>query len=89
MNDIGINIIGRGIKILYLYIVSINKIIILRLMTKKKKQKKTNVEITQRVVEQQQQPEKNNTLILGGLLVAMTSIGLLIFVLSDKVFHLN
>ena len=56
-------------------------------MSKKKKAKKTNTKNVQKVLEQQ--PEKNNTLIFGGVLLAMSSIGLLIFVLSDKVFHLN
>ena len=56
-------------------------------MSKKKKAKKTNTKNVQKVLEQQ--PEKNNTLILGGILLAMSSIGLLIFVLSDKVFHLS
>ena len=50
--------------------------------------KKTNIKNVQKVFEQQQ-PEKNNTLIFGGILLAMSSIGLLIFVLSDKVFHLS
>ena len=57
-------------------------------MSKKKKTKKTNTKNVQNVVEQQQ-PEKSNTLIFGGILLAMSSIGLLIFVLSDKVFNLN
>ena len=60
-------------------------------MSKKKKAKKTSplkVQKIQKVLEQQQ-PEKNNTLIFGGVLLAMSSIGLLIFVLSDKVFHLS
>ena len=57
-------------------------------MSKKKKTKKTNIKNVQKVFEQQQ-PEKNNTLIFGGVLLAMSSIGLLIFVLSDKVFHLS
>ena len=57
-------------------------------MRKKKKSKKINVKNFQKVVEQQQ-PEKSNTLIFGGILLAMSSIGLLIFVLSDKVFHLS
>ena len=59
-------------------------------MSKKKKAKKTTplkVQKIQKVLEQQ--PEKNNTLIFGGVLLAMSSIGLLIFVLSDKVFHLS
>tara|TARA_Y100001968_G_scaffold292426_1_gene297610 strand:+ start:1748 stop:1930 length:183 start_codon:yes stop_codon:yes gene_type:complete len=60
-------------------------------MSKKKKVNKTNplkVQKIQKVLEKQQ-PEKNNTLIFGGVLLAMSSIGLLIFVLSDKVFHLS
>ena len=57
-------------------------------MSKKKNTKKTNSKNVQKVFEQQQ-PEKNNTLIFGGILLAMSSIGLLIFVLSDKVFHLS
>ena len=57
-------------------------------MIKKKKTKKTNIKIGQKVVDQQQ-PEKSNTLIFSGILLAMSSIGLLIFVLSDKVFHLS
>ena len=57
-------------------------------MSKKKKSKKTNTKNFHKVLEQQP-PEKSNTLIFGGILLAMSSIGLLIFVLSDKVFHLN
>ena len=57
-------------------------------MSKKKKSKKTNAKKAQKVLEQRQ-PEKSNTFIFGGILLAMTSIGLLIFVLSDKVFHLS
>tara|TARA_B100000579_G_C22804686_1_gene841837 strand:- start:185 stop:358 length:174 start_codon:yes stop_codon:yes gene_type:complete len=57
-------------------------------MTKKKKSKKTNTKNAQKGLEQQQ-PDKNNTLIFGGILLAISSIGLLIFVLSDKVFHLS
>ena len=57
-------------------------------MSKQKKAKKTNTKNVQKVFEQLQ-PEKNNTLIFGGILLAMSSIGLLIFVLSDKVFHLS
>ena len=63
----------------------------MKLMSKNKKAKKTTplkVKKIQKVLEQQQ-PEKNNTLIFGGVLLAMSSIGLLIFVLSDKVFHLS
>ena len=57
-------------------------------MSKKKKSKKTNFKNVQKVLEQQQ-PEKNNTLVFGGILLAISSIGLLIFVLSDKVFNLS
>ena len=56
-------------------------------MSKKKKTKKTNTKNVKKVF-QQQEPEKSNTLIFGGILLAMSSIGLLIFVLSEKVFHL-
>ena len=54
----------------------------------KKKKKKINEKIVQKVFEQIQ-PEKSNALILGGILLAMSSIVLLTFVLSDKVFHLG
>ncbi len=37
-------------------------------------------------IEKEIQLEKNNILIIGGVIVAITSIGLLIFVLSEKVF---
>ena len=57
-------------------------------MSKTKNSKKTKAKNVQKVVEQQQ-PDKSNTLIFGGILLAMSSIGLLIFVLSDKVFHLS
>ena len=56
-------------------------------MSKKKKSKKINVKNVQKVLEQQ--PEKNNTLIFGGIILAISSIGLLIFILSDKVFKLS
>ncbi len=57
-------------------------------MSKKKKVKKGKNEQVPQFVEQQQL-NKSNTLIFGGILLAMSSIGLLIFVLSEKVFHLN
>ena len=57
-------------------------------MSKTKKSKKPKAKNGQKVVEKQQ-PEKSNSLIFGGILLAMSSIGLLIFVLSDKVFHLS
>ena len=55
-------------------------------MSKKKKSKKINVKNVQKVLEQQQ-PEKSNTLIFSGILLALGSIGLLIFVLNEKVFN--
>ena len=60
------------------------------LWVRTRRQEKTSplkVQKIQKVLEQQ--PGKNNTLIFGGVLLAMSSIGLLIFVLSDKVFHLS
>ena len=57
-------------------------------MTKKNRLIKSNPQKVQQVL-QHEDPEKNNTLILGGVILAMSSIGLLIFVLSEKVFHLS
>ena len=57
-------------------------------MRNKKKAKKTHPQLIQKVAEEQQSG-KRNTLIFGGVFLAMSSIGLLIFVLSEKVFHLN
>ena len=57
-------------------------------MSKKKKVKKTNPQKVQLVLEEQE-PKKSNTLIFGGVILAMSSIGLLIFVLAEKVFHLS
>ncbi len=57
-------------------------------MNKKKKSKKINLKNVQKVLDQQK-PEKDNSLILGGILLAISSIGFLIFVLSEKVFHLS
>ena len=57
-------------------------------MSKKRKARKTNPLKIQKVHEEQQS-KKNNTLIFGGVLLAMSSIGLLIFVLRDKMFHLS
>ena len=56
-------------------------------MSKTKKSKKTKTKNGKKVFEQQ--PEKSNTLIFSGILLAISSIGLLIYVLSNKVFHLN
>ena len=57
-------------------------------MSKKKKSKKINAKNVQKVLEQQQ-PEKNNTLIFSGILLAMSSIGILIYVLRVKVLPLS
>ena len=57
-------------------------------MSKKKKAKSTNLQLVQKVVKEQQS-EKSNILIFGGVLLAMSSIGLLIFVFSEKIFHLS
>ena len=54
---------------------------------RKKEKRKANPLKVQKVLEQK--TKKSNTLIVGGVLLAMTSMGLLIFVLSDKVFHLS
>ena len=52
------------------------------------KAKKNRNSMLKKVFENDQ-PEKNKTLILGGVLLAISSIGLLVFVLSEKVFHLS
>ena len=57
---------------------------IIRKMTKKRSYPK----LVQKVFEERQ-PEKDDTLIFWGVVIAMISIGLLIFVLSEKVFHLS
>ena len=57
-------------------------------MRNKKKAIKTHPQLIKKVPEEQQLG-KSNTLIFGGVFLAMSSIGLLIFVLSEKVFHLN
>ena len=57
-------------------------------MTEKNNEKTSNPKQVQKVGEEQQ-PEKSKNLIFGGILLAMISIALLIFVLSEKLFHLN
>ncbi len=57
-------------------------------MSKNKGVKKTNLKKVQQDL-QKLDPEKNSLLIFGGVILAMISIGLLIFVLSEKVFHLS
>ncbi len=57
-------------------------------MSKKKKARKTSplkFHKIKNVLEKQ--PDTNNTLIFGGVMLAMTSIGFFIFVLSEKLFH--
>ena len=58
------------------------------LMTMKKRPKITIPKKDQKVFEESQ-PAKSNTLIFWGVILAMSSIGLLIFVLSEKIFQLS
>ena len=53
-----------------------------------KKAKKTHPKLIKKVAEEQQSG-KRKILIFGGVFLSMSSIGLLVFVLSEKVFHLN
>ena len=57
-------------------------------MSKKKKKKINSPQKVKKVFEEQQ-PGKINTLVFGGVLLAMSSMGLLIFVLTEKVFHID
>ena len=57
-------------------------------MIEKKKAKITNLQVGQKI-SKEQQSTKSNALIFSGVLIAMSSILLLIFVLSEKVFHLG
>ena len=57
-------------------------------MRNKKKSKSINTRPEQEVLEVQK-AGRSDSLIFGGVLIAMSSIGLLIFVLSEKIFHLN
>tara|TARA_Y100001968_G_scaffold274677_1_gene268087 strand:- start:971 stop:1147 length:177 start_codon:yes stop_codon:yes gene_type:complete len=58
-------------------------------MAKKKRGIQSSNPQQARPIVQDGLPEKNNNLILGGILLAMSSIGLLIFVFSEKIFHLK
>ena len=58
-------------------------------MGKKMKAKKLINSQQDHKVFEGQNADKNNTLILGGLLLAFSSIALLVFVLSEKVFDLS
>ncbi len=60
----------------------------LKLMSKQKRAKRTKRQNIQKFLEEQQ-PEKSKTLIILGILMAMSSMGLLIYVLSEKIFHLS
>ena len=57
-------------------------------MSKKKKAKQPYPLPVQKVLEEQHS-EKNKTLIFAGVLLAICSIGLLVFVLREKVFHFS
>ena len=57
-------------------------------MSKKKKSEKANSQKVQKILDDQK-TSKSNVLILAGVILSMSSIGLLIFVLSEKVFHLS
>tara|TARA_B100000579_G_C22136221_1_gene534338 strand:- start:248 stop:403 length:156 start_codon:yes stop_codon:yes gene_type:complete len=50
--------------------------------------KRTNPKKVKKIIEGKE-PEKRNSLIFGGIILAITSIGFLIFVLSEKIFHLG
>ena len=54
----------------------------------KKKAKRRNLQPVKKGADEQEL-KTSNTLVFGGVLVAMISIGLLIFVLSEKVFRLS
>ncbi len=58
-------------------------------MTKNKKVKRTIPQATQLKFVEKDQSQKSNSLIFSGVVLAMSSIGLLIFVLSEKIFHLR
>ena len=58
-------------------------------MTKKKKAKRTIPQATQIRFVEKEQSQKSNSLIFSGVVLAISSIGLLIFVLSEKIFHLR
>ena len=57
-------------------------------MSKKSKTHKKKQAQVQKITEEPID-EKSNALILAGVLLAMSSIGLLIYVLNDKVFNLG
>ena len=56
-------------------------------MSKKKNAERLNPKKVTKVAEKK--PEKSITLAFAGVLLAIISIALLLFVLSEKVFHLS
>ena len=58
-------------------------------MIKKKKAKKSIKTQEFQKIAEESQPNKSNTLIFSGVLLAISSICLLIYVLNEKVFHLS
>ena len=57
-------------------------------MSKKKKSKKTDSKKVRKIAEEKPLGKSNN-LIFGGVLLAIISIGMLIYVLNEKLFHLS
>ena len=57
-------------------------------MSKKKKSKKTDSQKVLKVAEEKPLGKSNN-LIFGGVLLAIISLGLLIYVLNEKLFNLS
>ena len=58
-------------------------------MSKERKLKRMRPKKVQEIEVKEQKNMRNTPLIFSGIILAMISIGLLIFVLSEKVFHLN
>jgi len=58
-------------------------------MSKKNKTNKKMKALKDQEVIENKNSKSSNSLIFGGVLLAIISIGLLIFVLSEKVFHLS
>ena len=58
-------------------------------MSKKNQEKKSTNPHQVKNIFLESETEKSKTLILFGALLAISSIGLLIFVLSEKIFHLS
>ncbi len=58
-------------------------------MIKKKELQKMKLKKDQEFVTINQGSQRNSPLIFTGVILAITSIGLLIFVLREKIFYLN